>query len=135
MKIANRKSHDLYKVWQNMLNRCRNKNYHAYARYGGRGIAVCDRWKGSDGFDNFVEDMSPRPQGLQIDRIDNDGDYTPDNCRWVTRTENMRNISRYNHGVMYWKTKDKWVIRIRGVHYGQFDTESAALQAREAIAV
>lgn len=78
----------LYPKWSSMKARCSNPKH---ARYGGRGIKVCDRWLS---FENFHRDMSPHPPGTQIDRINNDGDYEPSNCRWVTRVENLRNMSR-----------------------------------------
>jgi len=136
VKIKNRKSHPLYGTWQAMLNRCRNKNYHAYSRYGGRGIEVCDRWKGLDGFDNFVDDVGARPsRGHSLDRIDNDGNYELGNVRWATRIEQMRNTEKYRGGVLYWKTKDKWVVRVGGHHYGQYESEREARDARKLLTV
>lgn len=75
-------------VWRAMRARCRNPNDAAYANYGGRGIKVCDRW---EDFSKFLEDMGPRPDGYQIDRIDNDGDYEPSNCHWVRQVDNLNN--------------------------------------------
>ena len=77
-----------YTIWGAMLQRCKNKNNVRYNDYGGRGIAVCRRW---EKFVTFYKDMGERPQGLTIERIDNNKGYFPDNCKWATMTENLKN--------------------------------------------
>jgi hypothetical protein len=74
-----------------MKLRCRNPKSNSYKNYGGRGIDYCERW---EDFEMFYLDMHPKPEGMQIDRIDNDGNYEPSNCRWVTPKENIENRTR-----------------------------------------
>ena len=83
--------HPLYKLYQNMKHRCYNENNTKWEHYGGRGIKVCDRWLGEDGVVNFINDMGERPIGHTLDRINNDGDYEPSNCKWSTYKEQNKN--------------------------------------------
>jgi hypothetical protein len=81
-----------YWSWHSMKLRCYYEIHDSYPRYGGRGITVCERWLES--FENFKADMGPRPSGKTLNRIDNDGNYEPNNCNWATPKE-----QRHNQGV------------------------------------
>lgn len=104
-----------YNVWSSMRERCSNPNHNAYHRYGKRGIVVCERWSK---FENFLADMGDPPISYTLERIDNDGPYSPDNCKWATRMEqgNNREINRritldgVTHTVAEWS-------RISGISY------------------
>lgn len=82
-----------YKAWWAMISRCTDENNIMWRRYGGRGIKVCQRWMN---LDNFLADMGKRPDGMSLDRINNDGNYEPNNCRWATKKQQTRNRSS-NH--------------------------------------
>jgi hypothetical protein len=88
----------IYCAWTDMNRRCYNRASNNFHNYGGRGISVCERWRNS--FEAFRDDMGPRPAGMSIERIDNDGNYEPGNCRWATRSEQNRN-TRQNRLVTF----------------------------------
>lgn len=86
-----------YKIWGQMLDRCRNPQNPHYCNYGGRGISVDPRWLS---FENFIKDMGDRPHGLTLDRIDNNGNYCKDNCQWISLKDQQRN-KRNNRLITY----------------------------------
>ena len=134
------RNHRLYKTWVSMYHRCYNPKNKAYKEYGERGIKVCDRWLD---INNFIEDMYPSYQeGLSIDRIDVNGNYEPDNCRWTTQTiqmQNTRDIKSNNtsgyRGVS-WSKRDKiWIVQIKvedkRIHLGSYLTALEGAKAYE----
>jgi hypothetical protein len=113
--------HALYAIWKQMRQRCHNPNHPYYASYGGRGIQVCERWRES--FSAFVEDMGPRPsEAYSLDRIDNNGDYEPNNCRWATKQEQSKNRSGRRLLTARGETKmiSEWAAEL-GVRIGLLD--------------
>jgi len=103
-------NHRLYGVWYNMLQRCNNKKSTSFKNYGGNGIKVCERWHD---FALFAQDMEPSfVEGRQLDRIDNFGDYSQDNCRWATPRENA-----YNKSNNIITQDDRIKAESNGIHY------------------
>lgn len=106
-----------YSSWQAMKSRCYDKNDKDYPRWGGRGITVCDEWKNS--FVQFYKDMGERPSGHTIDRINNEGNYEPENCRWaIAKTQS--NNTRKNYFIEYMgriQTAKQWAEELGNVEY------------------
>jgi hypothetical protein len=98
-----------------MKARCTNKNLDNYKYYGGRGIKVCDNWKGKNGLQQFITDMGGRPDHHQLDRIDVNGNYCKENCRWVNKYIQMGNTTTNNQvpGVGWHKQRQKYRARIK----------------------
>ena len=125
----------MYNTYHGIRKRCLQETDKDYHRYGGRGIKICERWSGVDGFFNFIDDMGERPDGHTLDRKDSDGDYSPENCRWAdinTQNINKRNV-KYR-GVIFYKKLNKYRSRITvdGINYelGMFTDLYEAIQSR-----
>lgn len=135
-----------YGSFISMRDRCRNPKNPAYKNYGAKGVKVCDRWcnESTDSFWNFIEDMGRRPKGYSLDRIDPNGDYCPENCRWVdrhTQNTNYRNIQSdtgehniykaRNHGVI---KENVWTVTLKhdGARiYKRFNDFNEAIRWRD----
>lgn len=98
MMDAQRQRELTYNSLKMARRRCHGVSHYKYPTYGGRGIKVCERWRGKGGFANFIADMGLRPDGMTLDRINPDGDYTPQNCRWATHGQQHIN-TRKNHAL------------------------------------
>lgn len=131
-----------YNTWNSMIQRCTNPNHRHFNHYGGRGIKVCHRWLES--FENFYEDMGECvDSSLTLDRVDVDGDYTKENCRWVNWSVQNRNkrLSKQSLsgkcGVMWCKRHSKWQVQItvnkKQIWLGYFENLDEAVAAREKV--
>ena len=137
--INNQSGSRIHRIWGNIKQRCGNKNHNKYKYYGGRGIKLCEAW-GSN-FNVFFDWASANgyKSNLTIDRIDNDKNYQPDNCRWVTRTTQNRNRGKRENcssvyiGVL--KHKGKWrsyiTVNKETINLGTYNTEPEAAKVRD----
>lgn len=120
----------VHRAWINMKSRCSNPKTPLYKDYGARGISVCEPWLQ---FKNFYADMGDPPDGLELDRIDNNGNYEPGNCRWASKAvqaknrrkrKNCTSLQRY---VYFSKTHKKWIVTV------SFPTEDYAIGAAKVL--
>lgn len=130
-----------YKSWLDMIYRCTNPKNSSYKNYGGRGIKVCEEWLDVANFVAWCESTYYKGDGYSLDRIDNNKDYTPENCRWVDKTTQVINRRKMKNntsgfvGVTYYKSNKKWGATIGNnnklKHLGSFPTIEEAVQARD----
>lgn len=127
-----------YQSWQSMNTRCTNPNRPNYKHYGERGVKICERWsERPNGFKNFLEDMGPRPVGCSLDRINIDGDYCPENCRWADKwTQSLNRRNSKTPYISFDKRTGRYYLRIdrSNCHYtGAYQSLEDAIKARNEI--
>ena len=133
--------HRLYDTWRQMLQRCNNPKYKDYKNYGARGITVCEEWLDITNFVAWAEKTYPNTKGVSLDRIDNDGGYSPENCRWATReiqntNQRMRKTNTSGFVGVSWYARDKdWrasiTVNNKLIDLGYFKIKEEAVQARD----
>lgn len=119
--VVNPTKHHLFSTWRSMNIRCYDSRHCSYHRYGGRGITVCKKWRwdNCEGFHNFVTDMGQRPEGMTLDRIDNDRGYCKENCKWSDKKQQQNNLAAGVRnssgclGVSYNKINNGWIVQLQ----------------------
>ena len=144
--LLTRKRQAEYIAWIGTKQRTQNPNHKSYKNYGERGIKVCGRWLGKNGFKNFFNDLGAKPDpSYSLDRINNDGDYEPSNCRWADReTQNTnrrpfkpRSSNSTGHTGVWKNTRNPgtWIavicVRYKNIHLGVFHSIHEAIEARK----
>ena len=134
-------SNRFYSTWSGLVARCNNPNSSGYYKYGARGITVCEEWLDVKNFVAWAEATHPNIAGVSLDRIDNDGAYSPENCRWANASiqginQRMRKSNTSGYVGVYWhKGKGTWDAKVainnRSNHLGSFKIKEEAVQARD----
>jgi hypothetical protein len=135
------RSHRFYGIWNSMIQRCTNRNTNSYKDYGGRGISVCEEWQDVKNFIDWAEATHPNVEDVSLDRIEVEGNYNPDNCRWADATTQainrrmMKNNTSGFVGVEFIVLEDKYTAMVgvygKRIHLGTFKTIEEAVQARD----